>query len=74
MGAEPLSFVLVGAAAASCAFPMPIGCQTNLMVYGPGASRNWGERGHSTGTAKMASYSIPVAFQSPFTRWKTYFP
>jgi di/tricarboxylate transporter len=34
-----MPFVAALLVAASCAFAMPIGCQTNLMVYGPGGYR-----------------------------------
>jgi di/tricarboxylate transporter len=39
IGADPRSFALVVAVAASCSFLTPIGYQTNLMVYGPGGYR-----------------------------------
>jgi di/tricarboxylate transporter len=37
LGAEPFSFVLAVTFAASAAFAIPVGYQTNLFVYGPGS-------------------------------------
>ncbi|MFW6193592.1 MAG: SLC13 family permease, partial [Gemmatimonadota bacterium] len=39
IGAEPFSFLLAVTFAAVTAFSTPVGCQTNMMVYGPGGYR-----------------------------------
>jgi di/tricarboxylate transporter len=39
LGANPMPFVIVVMMAASAGFAVPIGYQTNLMVYGPGGYR-----------------------------------
>ncbi len=36
IGVEPRPFIIAAAIAASCAFSMPMGYQTNMMIYGPG--------------------------------------
>lgn len=36
LGVDPMPFIMASMIGASCAFIMPIGYQTNLMVYGPG--------------------------------------